>query len=329
MSQAELKFQPVADEQFIKRLLTRSKIWTGDRSKPIEWATVWIGEPSKHSAHDFLITDHYEIPVCSSSRDRGLSIIIDHVLGIAQKRWIVAFHHTHPSTKTGQTNLTPSTADFVTFLYLDISMGRPLLYVISSAGRDYVTLMFKECHECPQSFFNYFIKKRKLAEAAQLGKTPMNLGIEEKTQKKIDDRIEVWSKINKTEWAAVLTGKNGNSAISDFFELPIFDLSRQQGLPTFIDHILRIDKEHHILGLIQSSSDGRLFPSSTDFATFVYMQMALKRDLKFVMCAPSGEKELYELQRCAACQLNSFFKNLPQHEKGLRKTQPEVKKWAR
>lgn len=330
MSLTELKFQPVANEKFIKRLLERSKIWTG-RSKPIEWCTVWVGEPSTQGPHDFVINDHYEMPVYNSRRERGLSIVIDHVLGVSQKHWVAAVHHTHPPMKGKPANLDPSTADFVTFLYLDILMGRPLLYVISSAGREYSTLMFKECHECPQSFFRYFIEKRKLSESGQLEKRKIDVPMDEKIVEKVEQRIEVWSGVNKVEWAAVLTGSKDSERATDFFELPVFDLSRRQGLPAFLEDVQRIDKDHHVLGLLQSSPEGRLFPSSTDFATFVYMEMILKRKLDFVMCAPSGGKEAYELSRCASCPLNSFFKNLPERGKDLGKQNPEVnaKKWVR
>jgi len=138
---------------------------------------------------------------------------------------------------------------------------------------------------------------------------------ETKTWNKILERIQMWSKDrqNPIEWCCVLIGKpkevdgKNTFAVTDFYELPVFNLSRRQGLSIVLEDVLRIAEKYWVIGLLHTHPDGDLFPSSADFATFLYCDVLMKRSLVYIIASPDGRTEIYTFARCHQCPLNSFF----------------------
>lgn len=141
------------------RTQDRVELWSKSEN-PMEWACVLISQPKVEKDKPIVpIVDFIELPIWQLSRNRGLSFLIDDVIRIAEKKFVAGLLHSHPNG-----DLTPSSSDWATFTYLDVILGRPLLYMIVSPDKNRKPLIihFKACHKCPNSFLNILkkIKKR-------------------------------------------------------------------------------------------------------------------------------------------------------------------------
>lgn len=132
------------------RIHDRVELWSESKN-PMEWACVLISQPKVEKDKAIVpVVDFIELPVWELSRSRGLSFLIDDVIKIAEKKFVAGVLHSHPSG-----DLTPSSSDWATFIYLDAILGRPLLYlIISPKKKKPLIINFKACHECPNSFLN-------------------------------------------------------------------------------------------------------------------------------------------------------------------------------
>lgn len=139
--------------------------------------------------------------------------------------------------------------------------------------------------------------------------------------KKIQERIDLWSKGQQSiEWACVGTGKvlvEGDEdipLITDFYELPAWNLNRQHGYTICLDDIAKIGEKNFILTDIHSHPSGNLFPSSGDLATFIYTDLLLGRPVLHIIASPNGEKLIISFAKCWECP-NSFFKLIKSTQK--------------
>ena len=134
-----------------ERIKERVEIFSGS-DNPVEWGCVLIGKPKVLEAEAIVpVMDNIELPLWDLSRTRGLSILLDDIVRISKKKFVVGLLHSHPNDV-----LMPSSSDLATFLYTDTLVGRPLIYMIVSPNtqRKPLILHFKACHQCPNSFFN-------------------------------------------------------------------------------------------------------------------------------------------------------------------------------
>ena len=140
---------------------------------------------------------------------------------------------------------------------------------------------------------------------------------------RIQDRVEFWSKSsNPMEWACALISKpkvEKNEAIVpivDFIELPIWQLSRSHGLSFLIDDVIRIAEKKFVAGLLHSHPNGDLTPSSSDWATFTYIDAILGRPLLYIIMSPEKKKKplIIHFGACHRCP-NSFLNILKKIKK--------------
>jgi len=149
------------------------------------------------------------------------------------------------------------------------------------------------------------------------GKIALTPEVARKTQ----ERIDLWSKGQRgVEWACVCTGKvlaEGDGEIpliTDFYELPAWNLNRQHGYTICLDDIARIGEKNFILTFLHSHPSGNLFPSSGDMATFIYTDLLLGRPILHIIASPNGEKLIISFAKCWECP-NSFFKLIRSSQK--------------
>ncbi len=136
------------------RIKERIKLWSQGKNQ-VEWPCVLTGQ--MRASKDlilFEVTDFYEIPSYNANRQHGLLICLDDVLRVADKNFVVALLHTHPSG-----NLLPSVSDLATFLAVDNLLGRPLLYIIASPDGKKLILSFERCRDCEHSPFKLLAKQ--------------------------------------------------------------------------------------------------------------------------------------------------------------------------
>jgi len=150
--------------------------------------------------------------------------------------------------------------------------------------------------------------------------------------KKTQERIDLWSKGQQSvEWACVGVGKmlaerdEDIPLITDFYELPAWNLNRQHGYTICLDDIAKIGEKNLILTDLHSHPSGNLFPSSGDIATFLYTDLLLGRPILHIIASPNGEKLILSFAKCWECE-NSFLKLI----QGMRKTNSggEKASWA-
>lgn len=143
---------------------------------------------------------------------------------------------------------------------------------------------------------------------------------------RIQDRVELWDKPNTPmEWACVLISQpkveedKAIVPVVDFIELPVWELSRSRGLSFLIDDVIRIAKKKFVAGLLHSHPNGDLTPSSSDWATFTYIDAILGRPLLYVIVGPDKDKKplIIHFEACHKCP-NSFL-NLFKKIKGKRR----------
>ena len=137
------------------RLQDRIEIYSRPNN-PVEYGSALISQPKvKNNVGIVPIVDFVDLPIWHLSRSRGMSFLIDDVIRIAEKKFVVGLLHSHPNG-----DLTPSSSDWATFTYIDAILGRPLLYVIVSPDKNRKPLIihFESCHKCPDSFLNVFKK---------------------------------------------------------------------------------------------------------------------------------------------------------------------------
>jgi len=148
------------DEEVWHKIQDRIKIWS-DSKNPVEWACLLISKPRVEKDKAIApIVDFIELPLWEISRNRGLNFLIDDVARIAKEKFVVGLLHSHPSG-----DLTPSSSDWATFLYLDSILGRPLLYIIMSPHKPKpLVIHFERCHKCPYSFLNLLKEIKKGGE---------------------------------------------------------------------------------------------------------------------------------------------------------------------
>lgn len=140
---------------------------------------------------------------------------------------------------------------------------------------------------------------------------------------RIQDRVDLWSKTNNPmEWACALIGKpkvEKNEAIVpiiDFIELPIWQLSRSHGLSFLIDDVIRIAEKKFVAGLLHSHTSGDLRPSSSDWATFTYLDAIMGRPLLYMILSPDKKRKplIIHFEACHNCP-KSFLKILKKIKK--------------
>lgn len=132
-----------------RKMQDRVELWS-KTGNPMEWACALVSQPKVDKNKAIMpIVDFIELPIWQISRTHGLSFLIDDVIRIAEKKFVAGLLHSHPNS-----DLTPSSSDWATFVYLDAMLGRPLLYMIVSPDRNRKPLIihFEACHKCPNSF---------------------------------------------------------------------------------------------------------------------------------------------------------------------------------
>jgi hypothetical protein len=143
------------------------------------------------------------------------------------------------------------------------------------------------------------------------GEVPFEPGVWHRLQ----DRNEIYSKSdNPIERANVLITQptvEGNEAIepiTDFIELPIWQISRNR-LSFLIDDVLRISEVKFVAGLLIFKPDEDLTPSSSDWATFTYLDALLGRPLLYMIMGPDKNRKplIIHFEPCHKCP-NSFHK---------------------
>ncbi len=157
-------------------------------------------------------------------------------------------------------------------------------------------------------------KKQKIVDSLKPFVYLEDIPFEPEIWSKIQDRIDIWSNSkNPVEWACLLISKpkvekdKAIAPIVDFIELPMWHLSRNRGLTFLIDDVVRIAKEKFVVGLLHTHPNGDLTPSSSDWATFTYLDAILGRPLLYIIISPSKPKPLIiHFGRCHECP-NSFF----------------------
>jgi len=138
------------EQSVLERIQERVGIFSSS-DNPVEWGCVPIGKPKVLKDEAIVpVTDFVELPLWNLSRSKGLSILLDDILKISKRKFVVGLLHSHPND-----DLMPSSSDLATFLYTDVLLGRPLIYMIVSPNkqRKPLILHFRACHECPNSFF--------------------------------------------------------------------------------------------------------------------------------------------------------------------------------
>jgi len=142
-----------------------------------------------------------------------------------------------------------------------------------------------------------------------------NIPFESGIWHRIQDRVELWSKSNNPmEWACALISQpkvEKNEAIVpivDFIELPIWQLSRSHGLSFLIDDVIRMAERKFVAGLLHSHPNGDLTPSSSDWATFTYLDAILGRPLLYIIISPDKKRKplIIHFEACHKCS-NSFL----------------------
>jgi len=141
-----------------KKIQERIELWSKN-PQPVEWACVLIGSLTPDGTP--LVKDFLELPAYNLNREHGLTVNLDDIARIAEKKFALAVLHTHPSH-----NLMPSSTDFATFLFTDVLVGRPLLYILASPSGDKLILSFAKCWECKDSLFKLIqgVRKQKGGE---------------------------------------------------------------------------------------------------------------------------------------------------------------------
>lgn len=138
-----------------RRIQDRVELWSKSNN-PMEYGCALISQPKVEKNKAIVpIVDFIELPIWQLSRSHGLSFLIDDVVRIAEKKFVVGLLHSHPNG-----DLSPSSSDWATFTYLDAILGRPLLYMIVSPDKERKPLIihFGACHKCPNSFLNILKK---------------------------------------------------------------------------------------------------------------------------------------------------------------------------
>jgi proteasome lid subunit RPN8/RPN11 len=125
----------------------RIRLWS-DKDPKVEWAAVLCGSYRAEGEQLMpLVTSFVELPSWNLSREHSLAINLNDIARIAEQHHVLALLHSHPSGE-----IFPSAQDIATFIYCDILLGRPLLYVIATPKGEKLILSFEKCHRCPSSF---------------------------------------------------------------------------------------------------------------------------------------------------------------------------------
>lgn len=136
-----------------KKIQERITLWSNNKP-PSEWSCVGTGKLLLQEDDALpLIQDFYELPAWNLNRQHGYTICLDDIARIAQDHLVLTLIHSHPSGK-----LFPSSGDIATFLYTDLLLGRPLIYIIAGPNGSKLILSFGKCWECQDSFFNLIRK---------------------------------------------------------------------------------------------------------------------------------------------------------------------------
>jgi|GEM_PF-5718439 len=123
------------------------RLWS-DKDPKMEWGCCLYGSYTANRGEAIpLVTGFVELPAWNLNRGNSLSINLDDIVRIAEEYDVIALLHSHP---TGQ--LFPSAQDLATFLYTDLLLDRPLLYIIASPDGKKLILTFEKCHACKYSF---------------------------------------------------------------------------------------------------------------------------------------------------------------------------------
>ncbi|MGQ9468684.1 MAG: Mov34/MPN/PAD-1 family protein [Nitrososphaerales archaeon] len=143
--QGKIAVMPEVDRKIKERI----KLWSRS-PQPTEWACVLTGKISAEGGEGIpLVTDFYELPAWNlGSGQHAYTICLDDIAKIAEKNFVLALLHSHPSG-----NIFPSSGDVATFLYTDLLLGRPIFYIITSPSGEKLILSFVKCWSCEHSFF--------------------------------------------------------------------------------------------------------------------------------------------------------------------------------
>ena len=139
--------------------------------------------------------------------------------------------------------------------------------------------------------------------------------------RKIQERIRLWSKSERTvKWACVLTGEARFEEetliplVDNFFELPAFGLNEEHGLAFCLDDIRRIAENHYVIAMLQMNPSN-VFPTSSDLAVALYVDLLLSRPILHIFTSPGGQKLILTFEKCHECE-HSFFKLFQYEKKG-------------
>lgn len=145
-----------------EKIQERITLWSNSKP-PSEWSCVGTGKLLlKDDDVIPLVQDFYELPAWNLNRQHGYTVCLDDIARIAQEHFVIALIHSHPSG-----NLFPSSGDLATFLYADLLIERPLVYIIAGPDGSKLILSFAKCWGCKDSFFKLILQMSKTSSGGE------------------------------------------------------------------------------------------------------------------------------------------------------------------
>ena len=144
--------------------------------------------------------------------------------------------------------------------------------------------------------------------------------------RKINDIAKTWK--NK-ETGFVLTGEDkiiDNAlvhVVTDFYTLPTYDVNRTHRLLIDLSDIARIAKKKNIIAIEHVHPNGQLWPSLSDLATMISIDILLAKPVLHIIANTEGERLILSFQKCHECK-NSFFKFLLSRGKYVKEVKKQI-----
>jgi len=151
---------------------------------------------------------------------------------------------------------------------------------------------------------------------------------------KINERVKIHAKEPSQEWVCLLCGEQrfveGKLVefVTDFFELPTYNLNKSSSLAISLSDIKKIVEEgYYVIAILHTHPKASfldLWPSPNDIATAISIDAFLGRPIKHIIADPEGNKLILTFEKCFNCK-NSFFKFLfKQKEKEVKRVNWEA-----
>lgn len=141
--------------------------------------------------------------------------------------------------------------------------------------------------------------------------------IDPEVDKRLRERIELWSRGKPVEWACALIGrtvsKSGETLVTveDFVDLVAYNVHRKHGIAISLEDLKRVAERYSVVGLLHTHAKN-LEPSANDIAIALYAEMMSSNPLIHVI-ASSKEWLVFSFEKCWKCP-NSFFSLLKSRE---------------